>query len=142
MKLRNSSLTKWLLVLLILTTACDDEESKRELKILHQLAAETPLYPGFVQLRSSDFRKPGHVAIIRCYSARANDDDVRRFYSQLFESKGWALTAEHALGGFHPLGSYRRSFRKGRYAIVLQHDKLDDPSGMCNYSLTYYWNPP
>lgn len=142
MKFRSSSFTKWLLVLLILLVGCDDEESRRQLEVLHQLAADTPLYPGFVQLRSSDYLKTSHATVIHCYSVRANDSDVRRFYSQLFASKGWTLAKEEELGGFHPEGSYRLTFRKGAYAVVLQHDNLEDPSGKCNYSLEYYWNPP
>lgn len=142
MKFRSPSLTKCLLVLLILTAGCDDAESRRQLEILYQLAADTPLYPGFEQLRSSDYHKISHATVIRCYSVQANDDDVKRFYSQLFEAKGWTQAEEQELGGFHPEGSYRLTFRKAAYAVVLQHDNLDDPSGKCNYSLAYYWNPP
>jgi hypothetical protein len=143
MKFRSStSLTKCLLVLLILTAGCEDEESRQQLEILHQLAADTPLYPGFEQLRNSDYHKTSHATVIRCYSVRANDGDVKRFYSQLFESKGWTRAEEQQLGGFHAEGSYRLTFRKGAYAVVLQHDNLDNPSGKCNYSLAYYWNPP
>lgn len=142
MKFRSSSLPKLLLVLLILSASCGDEESRKQLVILHQIAADTPLYPGFVQLRSSDYQKTSHATVVRCYSVRANDGDIRRFYSQEFALKGWTLADERKLGGFHPEGSYRLTFRKGPYAIVLAHDNLDDPSGRCNYSLAYYWNPP
>ena len=142
MKVRSTSLLKLLLVLLILTVACEDKESRRQVEILRQIAADNPLYPGFVQLRSSDFINVGHAGIVRCYSVRANDGDIRRFYSEVFAVKGWTLAEEQKLGGFHPEGSYRLTFRKGAYAIVLGHDNLADPSGECNYSLTYYWNPP
>lgn len=142
MKFRNSSLTTLLLVLLILTAGCGDEESRQQLEILRQIAANTPLYPGFVQLRSSDLHKTSHATVIRCYSVRANDSDVRRYYSQLLASTGWTLAKEEKLGGFFPEGSYRLTFRKGAYAIVLGHTNLDDPAGECNYSLAYYWNPP
>ena len=142
MKFRSSSLPKLLLVLLILAASCGDEESRQQLEILHQIAADMPLYPGFVQLRSTDLQKTSHATVIRCYSVEANDGEVRHYYTQLFESKGWTLAEEEKLGGFHPEGSYRLTFRKGPYAIVLGHDNLDDPSGKCNYSLAYYWNPP
>ena len=142
MRIRRSSLIKWSLVLLILAVGCGDEESRRELENLRRIAAETPLHPGFVQLRSSDFHKTSHAAIIRCYSVRANDGDIRRFYSQLFASKGWALAKEEELGGFYPEGSYELTFRKGAYAIKLGHSNLDPRSGECNYSLTYHWNLP
>ena len=142
MKFRNSSLLRLLLVLLILTAGCNDEESRRQLDIVRQIAADTPLYPGFVQLRSSDYHKTSHVGLIRCYSVRANDGDIRRFYSEVFAVKGWTLAEEQKLGGFHPEGSYRLTFRKGAYAIVLGHDNLADPAGECNYSLAYYWSPP
>ena len=142
MRVRRTSLIKWSLVFLILTVACGDEESRRELENVRHIAAETPLYPGFVQLRSSDVHKTSHAAIIRCYSVRANDGDIRRFYSQLFASKGWALAKEEELGGWYPEGSYELTFRKGAYAIKLGHSNLDPGSGDCNYSLTYSWNPP
>src|SRR5215510_14457720 len=138
---RSSSWTRGLLVLLILTAACDDEESRRQLETLHQLAADTPLYPGFEQLRSSDYTNIGHATVVRCYSARANYGDVKSFYSQMLGSKGWSQPEEQQLGGFHAEGSARLTFRKGAYAIVLQHDAIDDPK-KCNYSLAYYWNPP
>lgn len=142
MKFRSSSLSKWLLVLLVLAVGCGDEESRRELENLRQIAVDTPLYPGFVQLRNSELHKTSHAAVVRCYSVRANDGDIRRFYSQLFASKGWALAKEEELGGFYPEGSYQLTFRKGPYAIVLGHSNQDDPTGECNYSLSYYWNPP
>lgn len=142
MKFRNSSLTKWLLVFVILTGACADEESRRELENLRQLAADTPLYSGFVQLRNSEYQKTSHASIIRCYSVRANDDDVKRFYTQLFPSKGWTPAEEEQLHGFYPEGSYRLTFRKGAYAVELVHNNLDSATGECNYALTYYWNPP
>lgn len=131
-----------LLVLLILTVGCEDKESRRQIEILRQTAADTPLYPGFVQLRSSDFVNVGHAGIVRCYSVRANDSDVKSYYSQLLASKGWTLAEEQRLGLLHPEGSYRLTFRKDAYAIVLGHDNFDDPAGECNYSLAYYWNPP
>ena len=141
-KTRRSSVAECLLVLSILMAACEDPESRQQLKILHQLAGDIPLYPGFEQLRSSDYPNVGHATVIRCYSARANSDDVKQFYSQVLESKGWTRAEEQRLGGFHAEGSYRLHFKKGKYAVVLQHDNLDDPSGKCNYSLEYYWNPP
>ncbi len=91
MKFRSSSFTKLLLVLVILSAGRGDEESRQQLEILRQIAADTPLYPGFMQLRSSDYHKTSHATVIRCYSVRADDGDVRRFYSQLFASKGWTL---------------------------------------------------
>ena len=143
MKVRRSSLIKWLVVFLILAAGCEDEETRRQLDVLHQIAAETPLHPALAQLRSSDFVNVGHAGVVRCYSAEANHADVRPFYSQMFASKGWTLTKEEErLGGFYPTGSYRLTFRKGAYAIVLEHSNLDPRSGECNYSLAYYWNPP
>lgn len=142
MKVRSSSLIKWLLVLLVLTAGCEDEETRRQLDVLHQIAADTPLHPAFVQLRSSDYVNVGHAGVVRCYSAEANDADVRRFYSQVFASKGWALAEEEQLRGLYPEGSYQLTFRKGAYAIELGHSNLDPRNGVCNYSLTYYWNPP
>ena len=144
MKFRSSSLTKGLLVVLILTTAagCGDEESKRELENLRQIAADTSLYPGFVQLRNSEYQKTSHASIVRCYSVRADDDDVKRYYTQLFVSRGWARPEDEQLHGFYPGGSYRLTFRKGAYAIELVHSALNDPTGECNYSLAYFWNPP
>lgn len=141
-KFRRSSLIRGLLALLILTAACEDEESRRQLEVLHQLAADTPHYPGFEQLRSSDYVNVGHATVVRCYSARADYGEVKDFYSQALESKGWTSVDEQPLGGFHPEGSFRLTFRKAAYAVVLQHDNLDDSSGKCNYSLAYYWNPP
>src|SRR5262245_861272 len=137
----SSSLIGSLLVLLILTAGCEDEGSRRQLGVLHQLAADTPLYPGFVQLRSSDFANTSRATVVRCYSVRADDSEVKRFYSQLLASKGWKLADEQQPGGFHPEGSYRLTFRKPPYAVVLQHDNLADPSDKCNYSLAYYWEP-
>ena len=144
MKFRNpSSAIGWFLVLLILSAGCDDEESRRKLETLNQLAADTPLYPGFEQLRSSDYQKVGHATVIRCYSGRAHYDDVKSFYSQALEAKGWQHAEDQPLGGFHAEGSARLTFRKGTYAVVLQYENVDDPSGrLCNYSLAYYWNPP
>jgi hypothetical protein len=147
MRFRRSSIIKCLLLLLIAASSCGgDEESKRELENLRQIAADTPLYPGFVQLGgNSEYQKTSHATVIRCYSLQAKDGDVRRFYSELFASKGWTLAEqENHLGGFFPEGSYRLTFRKGAYAIVLGHSNLDQPAGECTYSLAYYWNlsPP
>ena len=93
--LSSAVLTGCLLAFLILIAGCEDEESKQQLAILHQFAADTALYPGFVQLRSSDYHKISHATVINCYSVRADDRDVKRFYSELFESKGWTLADEH-----------------------------------------------
>lgn len=142
MKVRSSSLTKWLLVFLILAAGCNDEESRRQLGVLHQIAADTPVYPGFVQLRNSDLHKTSHAAVIRCYSARADDADVKRFYSRVFASKGWTIAGEEQLQGLYPEGSYQLTFRKGAYAVELGHTNRDPSNGECNYSLTYFWNPP
>jgi hypothetical protein len=139
---RNSSLFTWsLLILFALNTACEDE-GRQTLETLHQLADSTPLYPGFQQLTSNDYVKTNHALVLRCYSARANYADVKSFYAQVLEPKGWRQAEEQQLGGFFAEGSVQLTFRKANFAIVLDYANLDDPSGKCNYSLAYYSNPP
>jgi hypothetical protein len=129
-----------LLVFSIFAAGCGDEESRREIEKLRQLAADTQVYPGFVQLRNGEYHKTSHALLIRCYSAQADGSDVKRFYSQQFEAKGWKLTEDKQSLGFFPEGSYVLTFRKGAYEIVLQHNNHNNPRD-CNYDFSYLWNP-
>ncbi len=134
-------MAKCLLILLIFTAGCTDEESRRQVEVLRQLATDTPLFPGFVQIGSgTDWNKPNHAGVVRCYSVRANDEEVKTFYTRYFQSKGWSLDEKQELGGFHYQGSYILTFRKGQYAFKFGYENIDNPSGVCNYTLSYHWD--
>lgn len=147
MKCRNSSFVILTLLVLLALTACGDDksdvETKRQLGILKQMVGDTPVYPGFAPLRGSEHLKDNRASVVRCYTARVNEVDVKRFYTQQFESQGWTLAKEERSGGlFYDDRNYVLTFRKGMYALSLSYSHYEDPSGQCNYTLIYYWNPP
>lgn len=147
MKVRKSSLLIMSVLVLLALTACEDEksdvETKRQLDVLKQMAADTPAYPGFGQFRE-DARFKGNTAnVSRCYTARVNEGDVERFYKQLFESQGWKLTKEERSGGlFSDEKNYVLTFEKNSYAITLTYANVEANSGRCDYTLIYYFNRP
>lgn len=137
---RWNSLTLPLLVLTVFLAACEDEESKRHLSLLRQLAAETAVYPGFKQVDVSDHNKHGRARLFLYYNSPATYDEVKSFYSKTLPPKGWELYPRQARRGIlSDLSESALVFRKGEYQIAILRESLDQNPTARNYVIGYLW---
>lgn len=132
--------TLQLLALAFLLVACEDEESKRHLGVLRQLAADTPLYPGFKQIGVSDNHKNGRARLFLYYNSPASYDQVKTFYSGILLAKGWELYPKAVRRGILDALSERALvFRQGEYQIAILQRDLDQAPSARNFVILYVW---
>jgi hypothetical protein len=129
-----------ILPLMTLLTGCDGK-SKRELAMLKQFANDTPLFPGFQRVRSTENNGPGRATLLVCYNSAMSMDrleDVKAFYSHSFAERGWSIFPEqdrtHTI-----LYPDDLAFRKGDYMVGLKRAQNRSPG--CNYLMTFVWEP-
>jgi hypothetical protein len=128
---------------LTLSSSCVSAAGKRQMQFLRQLASELPVYPGFKQASSTERPGSGSGMMMRCYVAQANYDDVKRYYSQLLVSREWRIVGDHEKADLFGMGSPYIVYRKSNYAVFLADNrKIDGSQGTCDFSLTFWWNPP
>lgn len=106
---------------------------------LRTIAAGNPVYPQFIQVRSTAFSKIDSAYVTFTYNVPAytvSFDDVKLFYTQELTAKGWSPYPMR----FEPvidLGGDREghvTFRKGNYWITVE------PGGKTTeYDVTYRW---
>ena len=77
--LKHSCAVLIVLALSVSFAGCDDRESVQQLAKLRQIAADTPLYPGFNQIRLSDNNKIGDAILTIYYRSPASYDAVKDF---------------------------------------------------------------
>jgi len=131
------------LVLALFLVACEDEESKRHLSELKQLAAATAVYRDFKEVYVYDDHKPGRALLSVYYNSRASYDDVKSFYSNALLTKGWELFPKERRGGIlHYLSDSALVFRKGEYQIAILRESLDQNPTARNYVISYVWEQP
>lgn len=136
---------KWKLpIFLVLTLSilsCDDAESRQQLAALHKLAADTPIFADFKEVRSSNANKPNHALFSRCYNSSSTYNEVKSFYSKTLTAKGWSAPEEETVYGSFGLEEKKDSrklvFRKAEYRISISYGPKD--SSGCNYAISYIW---
>jgi hypothetical protein len=142
MKRRSATGRAAVLTALLLTAAVLTSCGKDQLRALQQIAAETPLFPGFQQLSSSDKIDLDRATLMLCYNSATSMDrmeDVKSFYTRVFTERGWTVIPEQELRrNFLPSIHYRDdfAFRKGEYSVGI---KRSDAGGGCHWFITYVW---
>lgn len=124
----------WMLV--ISSWSCLNTERLPELQ---RLANETPLFPGFVQFSSVHSGRRDHVALSFFYKSTHDFPEVKRFYLEALQPKGWTAREEPEPGSFFydpDDGGVRIIFVKGNYKIIVQHNP---GSSRWQYSMDYIW---
>jgi hypothetical protein len=138
----NKSFKNWLPSVLslllsgLLFAGCMSSEEKKTLETLQQLAAETPVYPGFSQIGSTDVIKNGRGTLALFYQSPANYSEVRAFYIKELTTRGWRVDEERTYGG----NTVGITFRKGEYSIVVNYSSPRDQNW--DYALNYRWRKP
>jgi len=128
-----------LLTPVVLLGVFGNRADKQQVAALRQLAAETPLYPKFVQATSAEFDKLNYASLTITYTVPADNvalDDVRSFYTRELTSRGWQAQ-ETRDAPVIDLGGDREghvTFRKGDYRITLAPGKNN-----AEYYVTYKW---
>ena len=129
------------LVLTLSILSCDDAESREQLAALHKLAADTPIFVDFKEVRSYDSNKPNHARFSKCYNSSANYNEVKSFYSETLTARGWSLPEETTVYGSFGFEEKKDSrdliFRKAKYSIAIAYGPKD--SSGCNYAISYIW---
>lgn len=130
-----------LLILGLSLLNCDDAESIRQLDRLRHIAADTPTFSDFREVRSSYNNKLNNALLSLCYNSAASYDEVKTFYSTTLMAKGWGSPEERTVYGSFGLKEKKDSrdlvFRKGEYSISIAYGPKD--SSGCNYAISYIW---
>ena len=126
----------WLaLVIVVCFSGCEDEESKRHLNFLNQLAAETR-YPDFKQSAVSDNNKRGIARLFVYYKSSAQIADVNAFYSKTLTAKGWTSSPREGRNGILATWS-GLVFQQGNYKIAISNETHN-----ADYVIAYVWERP
>ena len=136
---------KWRIILLPMLSfallSCDDAESRRQLDRLRHMAAETPTFADFKEVRSYNNNKLNNALLSLCYESSANYDEVKNFYSTILTAKGWSSPEEKTVYGSFGLKEKKDSreliFRKAEYSISIAYGPKD--SSGCYYAISYIW---
>lgn len=132
-----------LLVLAVFLIACDDEESKRHLSVLKQLAADTAVYPGFKQVKVDQRNTHGRAMLFLYYNSPATYDEVKTFYSKTLIANGWELyPKERRRGILYYQDDSAVVFRKGDYQIAILRESPDQVPTARNFVVLYVWEQP
>lgn len=132
-----------LLVLALFLIACEDEESKHQLRALRQLAAATEVYPGFKQVYVWESNKPGRAILALYYNSFANYDEVKSFYAKSLLANGWELyPKERRRGILYYQDDSALVFRKGAYQMAILRESLDQGPTTRNFVISYVWEQP
>ena len=109
-------------------------EEKKTLETLHQIAAETPVYPTFKQVNSNSVVKSQMATLDYYYQAPAfSYGEVKSFYIKELTARGWNKVKEETYGG----NTEGITFRKGEYAITVFRSSPRDQDW--DYALSYTW---
>jgi hypothetical protein len=106
---------------------------------LHQIAAETPVYPDFKEFNSNSVIKEKHGSLSFYYDTPAYSagfGTVKEFYREALLSKGWRLVEEGTYGG----NTVGVTFRKGEYSISLYYSEGGTEGW--DYAISYGWDSP
>lgn len=125
-------------ILIVIIKNPDDE---KRLQTLRQIAAETPLYPNFKQINSSEGAKSTSAIVTVWYQVptySTSFDQVKEFYVKELSAKGWGSPQEDNIN--RVLGGEERelSFQKGEYRIYISWQS----SSPNEYSIDYSWRRP
>jgi hypothetical protein len=142
MKSRSATVRAAALTSLVLTIAVLPSCGKDHFKVLRQIADESPLFPGFQQMSSSDKIDLDHATLTLCYNSSTSIDrmaDVESFYTRVFTERGWTVIPEQELKrNFLPsiISVDDFGFRKGEYSVGIMRG---DGVGGCHWFITYVW---
>ena len=136
------SLVTILVFLLIVQYAKQHSPNRDDLKLkeLQQLAAETKVFPGFLEIASSSSSRAIDAGVYKSYRSSADFERVREFYRDTLNQNGWRLSQEKVRQS--PSGDYDGSelvFQKKDLQIVIEYTGNDLSSAQWNYSVNFVW---
>jgi hypothetical protein len=102
------------------------------------MAAETPIFPGFVLVSSSHSGKPENAGLYNYYKSSARYEEVKEFYIKALSERGWGSPHEDDVPKwFTKDGSKALSFQKGEYKVDIEYNA--DASSPWRFALNYVW---
>jgi hypothetical protein len=136
-KLLNLTGALTLVSLGIVILACSALKNHERLNELRDLAASTPLFPGFQLVNSHEGGKRENAIIARFYRSNATYDQVKDFYRRTLIEKGWGEPIEESLSTWGIAnGGKVITFHKGEYSIEVEYSA---ESQTWNFSVSYVW---
>ena len=117
---------------------CMGSEDKQRLEKLHQIAAETPVYPGFKEIGSHDGAHSANAVLSFYYRSTASYDEVKKFYTNDLPPKGWDGPQDRVNAD----GTVEIEFRKGEYSVSIFYDESATDATDWNYAISYGWRIP
>jgi hypothetical protein len=126
---------------MLLIALIKNPDDEKRLQLLHQIAAETPLYPEFKHVRTSAGAKSTSAVVSVWYQVPAFSTTfelVKNFYVQELPAKGWSSPQEASFNRI--LGGEARelSFHKGEYKLSI----FWDDASPNEYSISFSWWKP
>jgi hypothetical protein len=111
-----------------------------KLKELRELAAKTPIYPGFYEVWETSSSRNINAGLYKSYRSSASYDDVKRFYSEILLTKGWTILEERDLKSFLVTHEWKElTFKKDDLSISIEYIGRDSIDQQYNYSVSYSW---
>ncbi|MDX6710681.1 MAG: hypothetical protein QOH96_1697 [Blastocatellia bacterium] len=108
-----------ILPILVIGTYRKPEDNKRS-EELTQLTAEIPVYPGFREIRSSEFAKEKVAIVSVFYLGTGSNEEVKSFYIRELIERGWRQPQETDLSPNLTEDGWRLTFRKNRNGIIVE----------------------
>jgi hypothetical protein len=131
-----------LLFLLLLLRGCDSKyithSSPIQAKTIRQMAAETPVFPGFKELQRSEAHKDTNALLTIFYESDANYVEVKSFYSKALSTVGWGAPMERGIGWHENHKEFE--YRRDEYVISVEYIGGDKGSSGWDYAVSYAWN--
>ncbi len=111
----------------------EDPESQKRLTQLRQMAAETPLLPGFQKRRTSENSKRGRAMLTLTYTSPAKYEEVRDFYSKELVAKGWGPPVEKSHSFVFGPETKSITFQSGEFLITIGEGESSE------FTFIYRW---
>jgi len=135
----------WAVIILLLTPIVlmalfGNRADKEQVQALRTLASDTPLYPKFVQSKSTEFDKVNQASLVITYTVPAYSvtfDDVKSFYIRELTARGWQQQPFRRKP-LIDLGGDREghvTFSRGNYWITVEPNNR-----MTEYLVEYRWD--
>ncbi len=127
-----------LLTPMLLLALIKNPDDWKRVQTLHQIAADTPLYPGFKEIGSHEGANSQNAGISYYYRSTASYEEVKVFYTKELTAKGWSGPRGEPTGD----STIGINFRKGEYSIHIYYDGSAVRDDDWNYSIAYSWGMP
>ncbi len=136
-----SALALLLLTPMLLSVLIKNPDDEKRLQILRQIAAETPIYPDFKQINSSEGAKSTSAIVTLWYQVPAYSTSfyqVKDFYTKELLARGWNSPENFELNRILDGEVREVSFHKGEYRISVYWEE----SSPNKYGISYSWWRP